>query len=165
MVGVFRETDRRQYERVNDGQLKQRVAGGCLMEDLQIEPQEIVANNKLGIEAQSGELVQSEGQAVSTRARQRCVSAHGSELEDVALMGDLGVQQQRAAHQDTELDSLPWLSWCGARLHAFPAQHSQRVAELSKLLMPDCSRPDRAGCCCPAQVLATGGEICGIGVL
>ena len=104
MVGVFRETDRRQYERVNDGQLKQRVAGGCRMEDRQVEPQEIVANNKLGMEAQSGELVQSEGQAVSTSARQRGVSAHGSELEDVALMGDLEVQQQRAPHQDSELD-------------------------------------------------------------
>ena len=74
---------------------------------------------------------------MSTRACERGVIAHGSELEDVALMGDFEVQQQRAAHQDSELPSLPVLSWSGARLHAFLTQHSQPAAALSKLLMVD----------------------------
>ena len=48
VVGVFREADRRQHERVNDGQLKQRMARGGLTENRQIEPDEIVAEDKRG---------------------------------------------------------------------------------------------------------------------
>ena len=58
---------------------------------------------------------------MSSSARERYLIAHGSELEDVAVMGNLEVQQQRAPHQDSELRSLPALSWSGARLHAIPA--------------------------------------------
>src|ERR1035441_9315062 len=43
VVGVFREADRRQYERVNDGQLQHRVAGGRFAENPQIVPYKIVA--------------------------------------------------------------------------------------------------------------------------
>src|ERR1035441_8571666 len=49
VVRVFRETDRRQYKRVNYGQLEQRVAGGLLTEDRHIEPHEIVAEHKRGV--------------------------------------------------------------------------------------------------------------------
>ena len=58
---------------------------------------------------------------MSSSARERYLIAHGSELEDVPLMGNLEVQQQRALHQDSELRSLPVLSWSEARGHAIIA--------------------------------------------
>ena len=49
-----------------------------------------------------------------------------------ALMGNFEVQQQRAPHQDSELHSVPALSWSRARLHAFPSHHSQLTAQIRR---------------------------------
>ena len=102
MVGILRETDRRQHERINYRQVKQSKVGRLFLQDRQIMPDQVMAQNAIGHACELSQVFSDRPHGNRPGTSQSSISNGGTHLQDVSTVRDFQVQEERAIEHGIE---------------------------------------------------------------